>query len=225
MGALGRLSGVRGRSPVALAAAGAVTLASFAAAALAHAAIDLAGQLTVGGDDYADRAHVAVGPVFLGIVGLVVIGLVRIALAAAARRQAGDPVLQAVRCLAKIDPRLTVLAVATGGFLTLLAMEFSEQIVACGHIIGVADALGGSPMVGLMLVIVAGALVALLGARHVAWLAAATALVAAAVAGWLRAARDRIVRGSMRAAEQPIRPISLCFLARCSGLRAPPSVI
>jgi hypothetical protein len=225
MGALGRLSGAVMRSPVALAATGAVVLASLAAAALAHAAIDLAGQLALGGDDYAGRDHVAVGPVVLVAAGLLVAGLVHVALAASARREAGDPVLRVVRRLARIDARLTVLSVATGGFLTLLGMEFSEQLVAYGHVIGFTDALGGSPLLGLALVLAAGVLVALLGARCSAWLAAATALVVAAVAAWLRAARERAVHGAGRAAEQPVRPISLWFLSRCSGLRAPPSLI
>jgi hypothetical protein len=225
MGALGRFSGAVTRSPVALAATGAVLLASFAAAALAHAAIDLAGQLTLGGDDYAGRDHVAVGPVLLVAAGLLVAGLVHIALAASARREAGDPLLRVVRRLARIDPRLTVLTVVTGGLLTLLGMEFSEQIVACGHVLGVADALGGSTLLGLALVLASGVLVALFGTRCSTWLAATTALVVAAVAAWLRAAGERAVHGAGRAAEQPVRPISLYFLARCSGLRAPPSVI
>jgi hypothetical protein len=179
----------------------------------------------IAGDDYAGREHVAVGPVLLGIAGLLVAGFIRVAMAASARRQGGDPVLLVVRSLARIDGRVVVPAVAGGGFLTLLGMEFSEQIATCGHVIGAGDALGGTPLVGLALVFAAGALVALLGTRLVAWLAAATALVVAAVAAWLRASRERALRGSLRTAQQPVRPISLCFLARCSGLRAPPSLV
>ncbi|HTW82631.1 MAG TPA: hypothetical protein VMD91_01035 [Candidatus Sulfotelmatobacter sp.] len=221
MRVLGWSSGIAGRYSVALAAIGAVLLASFAAAALAHGAIDLAGRLT-GGGDYADRRHVAVGPVSLAIAGLVVAGIVRIALDVAARRERGDAVANVLRRLTAADPRLVVLAVAGGGFLTLLSMEFSEQLVAYGHVVGVGDALGGTPWLGAALVGAAGALVALLGLRLAGWLAAATATVVAALVGWLRAVRERDDRLHAPRTLRPVRPVALCFLARCSGLRAPP---
>jgi hypothetical protein len=104
-------------------------------------------------------------------------------------------------------------------------MEFSEQIVAVGHMVGVADALGGTPLIGLALVLGCGALVALAGRHVAAWLVAAAAYAAVAVAGWLRTARATAPHALRvrRAARRP-RAAHPAFLARCSGLRAPPPI-
>jgi len=225
MGALGRFSGSIACSPVALAAIGSALLASCAAAALAHAAIDLAGRLALGGHAYADRAHVAAGPLALAIATLGVAALARVALSALARQGEPDPVRRVADRLAGADPRLAVAIVTVGGCATLLGMEFVEQLVAFGRVAGVADAFGGAPLPGLALVLAAGAFVALVGRRAACWLVAATALAATVVAGWLRTPRraePRVPAAACRLARR-VRAVALAFLARCSGLRAPPS--
>jgi hypothetical protein len=225
MGALGRFDSMA-RSPVVHAAIGAGLLASFAAAALAHAAIGLAGRLMPGGDAYADRAHVAVGPVALAIAALIVAGLGQVALSTLARRGERDPVRRVADRLARVDPRLAVALVAVGGCTTLLGMEFAEQLVALGHVAGVADAFGGAPLPGLVLVLAAGAVVALAGRRAARWLVAATAFAVTVVVGWLRMLRHAgptVPSASYRRARRA-RAVALAFLARCSGLRAPPSI-
>jgi hypothetical protein len=127
--------------------------------------------------------------------------------------------------LVRVDPRLAVAAVAIGGCATLLGMEFAEQLVAFGHVVGVADAFGGAPLPGLGLVLAAAALVALVGRRAAGWLVTATAYAVTVVAGWLRMLRRAgpTVPSASRSRARHARAVALTFLARCSGLRAPPS--
>jgi hypothetical protein len=225
MGALGRSTGSdRGRLSLVLAAGGAGLLAAFSSAALAHGAIDLAGQLAAGGDAYAGRDHVAVGPVALIIAALLVAALGSAALGALARHGERDPVRRVARRLAGIGPLVAVAVLGVLGLATLLGMEFTEQLVAVGHVVGVADALGGTPLLGLAIVFACATLVALAGRQCAAWLVEATVHAVLVVAEWLRAARAAPPRvdAACRTRRRP-RVIHPAFLARCSGLRAPPS--
>lgn len=199
-------------------------LAAFATAALAHALIALLGSLGVvaDADAYAGHSHGSVGPVALGAAALLGGLLLRAALRGAATPNERDPVVTLAAALARADVRLPVLAVALGGFTTLMAMEFAEQFAAFGRA-DCADALGGNPLLGLCAVALVALVVTVVGARCArnlvaAAIAASRALVALFVTT-LRTA-DGAIGGRRFTATVPTSAGVL--LARRRPSRAPP---
>ena len=127
-------------------------LASLATAASAHVFIGAFGTFGVGGDAYHVHAHRTVVPIGLAAVAVVVTLIWRSAALSIGRSQAIDPALLLARRFGAIGPLVPIANVAMGAFGTLMAMEFTEQLSALGHIEGVAAALGGNAVTGLAVI-------------------------------------------------------------------------
>lgn len=190
-------------------------LAAFATAAAAHVV------LGAFGDDYAEREHLALGPVALAAAALLAAGLLRVAFATLARVEHADPLVVLARGARTLDPRLPLAAVFAGGLGTLVAMESVEQLAARGPI-DVAGALGGNVLVGLAVVLAVAALAVMLGLRLARLLVAATIVTARRVAALLRRRAGATIACAPAAGRRRPVAVAVAFLARCSGLRAPP---
>lgn len=200
-------------------------LASFATAAFAHGLIGLSGAVDPGGRAYDAHAHAALAPVALAALSLVTIALLGSALRALSRSERIDPVVVLARRFGRMHPVAPALAVALGGFATLLGMEFTEQLSAFGAIRGVRDALGGNALIGCVIVVLVATLVTIIGLRSArALLATVTATLGALVA-WIVATTPAPIdrAGIARRIQHRRHASTSAFLARCSGLRAPPA--
>ncbi|MGH7709171.1 MAG: hypothetical protein ACREM6_14825 [Vulcanimicrobiaceae bacterium] len=200
-------------------------LASFATAALAHGLIGWLGQNS-GGNSFDEHAHETVGPIVLAVISVFVSLLLRVATRAAGRSPGTDPVVVLAHRFRDMRPILPSVAVAFGGFATLIAMEFTEQLSAFGHIVGVADALGGDAPVGLAIIIGVALLVTIAGLRSARVLVDATITAVGAFASWVivAIAGPLTSRAAMMRQSQHRRHASTsAFHARSLGLRAPPS--
>jgi hypothetical protein len=202
-------------------------LASLATAALAHVLIDVLGTLGAGGDAYDDHAHATVAPIGLAAVALIATLVWRSAALSIGRSQAIDPALLLARRFGAMSPRVPALAVALGGFGTLLTMEFTEQLSALGHIQGIADALGGNAVVGLAIIVSVAAALTFAGLRSAAALLHVSVSTVRALYAWI-VERDRLFRQpaiSRRAIGHRRRSIANTHLAQSHGLRAPPTIV
>jgi hypothetical protein len=202
---------------------GAWAFAALAAAVLAHALIGAAGTFAGGeADAYDARAHVTVIPALVAALALLTAFAGWIAAGVAARRKRLDPVALIARCFVRVQPPVALAAVTCGATATLLAMEFAEQLLAAGRIEGVADALGGSPLLGALLVLAAATAVTLLGLRTAAGFAAAAAAITRVLLRALRCAPRCSIAAcahGMLAAPAPRRSLPL---AGAHGVRGPP---
>lgn len=165
------------------------------AAACAHLAIDLAGDVLLAHDTYDGVGHDA-RSVF-GAAGLAA------AFAAAFRLLLGalDGGSTARRRLGELRrdllPRLGwrfVGATVAGAILALVAMEIFDQRAAGRPIDDLGDLLGGSVALGLTIVTLAGALVATLLRVTLRWLFAVGVALSLAVAQFVRRCRTPLVR-------------------------------
>jgi hypothetical protein len=199
-------------------------LASLATAALAHVAIDLLGTIGAGGDAYDEHAHGAVAPVALGAVCLIAALLLRSALRSLSRAQAVDPALILARRFGTMPLPLPVTSVSLGGLAVLVAMEFTEQISAFGHIEGVADALGGNACVGFAIVCCVAFAITLLGLRCARGLVATALRAICGLAAWVvdagHPSTDRCA--TVRRTRERRCDSVKTRRAQCLGLRAPP---
>ncbi len=202
-------------------------LASLATAALSHVVIDILGTLGAGGDAYDEHAHASVAPIGLAAVALVAALVWRSAALSLGRSQAIDPAMLVARRFGTMPLLLPILTVAVGGFATLVAMEFTEQLSAFGHIEGIADALGGNAPVGLAIVICAAATLTFAGLRSAAALLRVSVSTVSALYA-LIAVRARIV-ASAEISRRPIghrrRSGANPYLTQSHGLRAPPTTV
>jgi hypothetical protein len=204
-------------------------LAASVTALVAHGLIDFADGLCVrGSDDYGQRAHTALGPVAviaLILTCVLVARAVAIRLGHAARI---DPFVALGRSLKTADTSLSCLAVGFGGLCLLVAMEISEQFAAVGHFEGLDDALGGNVPLGIAIVLLVASLVASLGLRFARIALAAGLSVAEAFVAWMSFARPALAVSSAahaRPVQHRRHASEPAFLARTSGLRAPPRAI
>lgn len=191
-------------------------------AAIVHALIGIAGDLGLGGDAYADRDHAAVGPVALGAVTLAAILLLSSILRATVGRTAADPLLLLARRLSTIDPVLPCLAVMLGCSTVLAGMEYAEQVLAFGHVVGLADALGGSVAFGSLAIALTAPLIAICGLRFARTLVEAAVAAGAIVVAWFRKAMRTRDFSAGVVAFAPRRRTAWRLLAHSAALRAPP---
>jgi hypothetical protein len=206
----------------------ALLLASFLTAALAHVGIGLLGAAGLGMDDdaYSGHGHEALAPVALLTASLLIYSLLRTVANALARRHHLDPLLAFARVAGRLNTGFPIVLVFGGALLTLVGMEFIEQVVAFGHVVGLADALGGDAIAGLSIVAALAALVTVVGLRFAHALAAAALVVSRIVAILVLALRLRsagIRRILMRDAHCGVGALACGLLVRCFGLRAPPA--
>jgi len=212
-------------------------LASLMTAFCAHALIDRAGAWFGGDPDlhadaYAAHAHVAIVPIVLLASMLLTGMLLSIAARAVARRERkSDGVEALAQELRRIRPAPAMGLVASGGLTILIAMEFTEQALAFGHVGSVTEALGGNVLLGLPIVsIVAGSLTAI-GLRVAAGFATGTAASAISIVAWIVARLDAASREVLSAAGRIRRPrgragaVPGLYASSCRGLRAPPPLI
>lgn len=202
-------------------------LASLGTATLAHVLIDALGTLGAGGDAYDDHAHATVAPIGLAAVALIATLVWRSAALRMGRSQAIDPTLLLARRFGTMRPLVPVLTVALGGFGTLLAMEFTEQLSAFGRIEGIADALGGNAPVGLAIIVCAAALLTCTGLRSAAALLHVSVSTVSALCA-LIAVRARILIDaaiSRRPVGHHRRSSAHAHLGQSHGLRAPPTTV
>ena len=161
----------------------------------------------------------------MSALSLAAVLLIGSALRRVTGRTACDPVTVLAHRFRSMHPLVPSLAVAAGGLTTLVAMEFAEQFAAFGHVQDIGDALGGNPVAGVTVIVVAAALIALAGLRFARALVASAAAVAVALAAWIVAVPRQGPDGaaSVRRVLRRRHASAPAFLARCSGLRAPPS--
>jgi hypothetical protein len=190
--------------------------------------IDLVGNAGAGGDAYGDHAHGTVGPVGLSAVALVGLLLFRSAALQMGRSHAVDPAVFLARRFGTMSPLVPLIAVAVGGFATLVAMEFTEQLSELGRIEGVVDALGGNAAVGLAIVAGVATTITLVGLRSAGAVLRATVATVGALCAWIVVKAPSLVddaailRGVQRLRR---RAATSTFIARSRGLRAPPLAI
>jgi hypothetical protein len=198
-------------------------------AVVAHGIVDFVDSLSARASDaYGERAHTALGPVAV-IALILACGIVARAVAIRlGRADRIDPFVALGRSLSPAGTLLSCIAVGAGGVCLLVAMEVSEQFSAVGHFEGIDDALGGNIPIGIAIVLLVATLVASLGLRFArvaldAGLSAAESFVA-----WISFARPALAV-SLAAHARPIQhrrhASESAFLARTSGLRAPPPTI
>ncbi len=200
-------------------------LASSFVALVAHALIGFAGGDGVGGDDYALRAHVALGPVALAALILGATVLLGLVLRAVQSTIEADRFVARARRFGRTDALFAGLAIGGGGFALLLGMEFIEQFASAGRILGVEDALGGNLAIGIGIVACAAALVASLGLALARPLFATALRLAEAVVAWCLVAPFRPATGLRRGTSRPRNRRCRAagrILSRSAGLRAPP---
>jgi hypothetical protein len=202
-------------------------LVSLATAALAHVLIEAIGTLGASGDAYAEHAHGAVAPVAIGALGLVGAFLLRSAVGSLGRSLAIDPVVLLARRFGAMPPLVPIITVAVGGFATLVAMEFTEQLSELGRIEGIADALGGNALVGLAIVVGVAVVVTLVGLRCAGTLLEATVATVGALYAWIVAKALALIDGPAvpRRRRAPCHGATATQIARTRGLRAPPPAI
>jgi hypothetical protein len=211
------------RSSIALTAL-TLLLASLATAALAHVAIDLLGTLGAGGDAYDDHAHATVAPVALGAVASIGTLLLRSALRSLSCAETIDPALVLARRFGTMSLPLPAASVTLGGLVTLIGMEFTEQLSAFGHIEGVADALGGNAFVGLAIVCCIALAVTLLGLRCARAFIATAVRAICVLAAWIVEAGDPLTDrcATIRRARERRCTSPSALRSQRLGLRAPP---
>jgi hypothetical protein len=201
-------------------------LASLAAAVLAHALIGSFGAwFGADADAYDARVHGAVVPAVTLALALLAGAFLRVAAGVAAHRERRDPIELLARRFGVMRPAWPVAAVACGALAALIAMEFSEQLVAVGHVQGVADALGGTPALGLAILLCTSIAVTLAGLRTAHALVAATrVLIESVVRAIVQRPDYSAGPPAPRAAQRRPAGRRAALLARCRGLRAPPLV-
>jgi hypothetical protein len=202
-------------------------LASLATAEMAHVLIDVVGTLGAGGDAYDDHAHATVAPIGLAAVALSATLVWRSAAVRIGRAQAIDPAMLLARRFGTMPPLGPVLSVAMGGFGTLLAMEFTEQLSAFGRIEGIAHALGGNAVVGLTIIAGVATALTFAGLRSAAALLDVSVSTVIALYAWI-VVRDRICTNtvlSRRTIGNCRRRVATARLVQSHGLRAPPTII
>jgi hypothetical protein len=200
-------------------------LASCVAATLTHGVIGLAGGHAAGADDYAHRAHTAVGPVALAALILGCTALLAAVLSRRGRLQDCDPVSEFLLGLRSRNPFRPGVAVACGSLALLLGMELAEQLAATGRVEGFADALDGNVAAGLATVALVAFLVTLGGLHAAGSLVDAAAAVADALVAWVGRMASPLARAQASSADRVRHrrhASAAAFLAHASGLRAPP---
>ncbi len=204
-------------------------LAASVTALVAHGFIDFIDSMGASAsDDYGQRAHTALGPVAviaLILTSAIVARAVAIRLGSTGRI---DPFVAVGRSLRTVGTLLSCLAVGAGGLCLLVAMEISEQFSAVGHFEGLDDALGGNIPIGIAIVLLVATLVASLGLRFARAALAVGVSAAESFVAWISFSRPALAVSPATHA----RPIQHrrhasepAFLARTSGLRAPPPTI
>ncbi len=204
-------------------------LATSVTALVAHGVIEFLDTLGApASDDYGQRAHAALGPVAamaLAFACTLAARAVSIRLGRAGRI---DPVVALGRSLRTAGTCLSCLAVGAGGLCLLVAMEISEQFATVGHFEGIDDALGGNIPLGIAIVLVVATLVASLGLRFARIVLSAGVSAAEAFVAWISFAQPMLAVPAV-ASTRPIQhrrhASESAFLARTSGLRAPPPAI
>jgi len=204
-------------------------LAASVTALVAHGVIDFVDGLGAPAtDDYGQRAHTALGPVAAIALILTCVLVARVVAIRLGRAARIDPFVAVGRSLRTAGTSLSCLAVGAGGLCLLVAMEISEQFAAVGHFEGIDDALGGNVPVGLAIVLLVAAFVASLGLRFARIALSAGLSAAESFVAWMSFARPALAI-SPSAHARPVQhrrhASEPAFLARTSGLRAPPPTI
>jgi hypothetical protein len=198
-------------------------------ALVAHGIIDFVDSLGApASNDYGERAHTALGPV-AAIALILACAIVARALAIRLGRAGRiDPFVALGRSLRASGTLLSCIAVGAGGVCLLVAMEVSEQFSAVGHFEGIDDALGGNIPLGIAIVLLVATLVASLGLRFACVALGVGVSAAESFVAWISFARPALVV-SPAAHARPVRhrrhASESAFLARTSGLRAPPPTL
>jgi hypothetical protein len=199
-------------------------LASLATAASAHASIAVFGTLG-GGDAYTFHAHRTVGPIVLAAVALIATLIWRSAVMSIGRSEAIDPAMLLARRFGTMSPLVPIANVAIGGLGTLIAMEFTEQLSAFGHIESFADALGGNAAIGLAIIVCVAAALTFAGLRSATAFLHVSVSTVSALYAWIvvraRFSNDATIR--RRALGRCRRSFSNTQYTESHGLRAPPS--
>jgi len=197
-------------------------LASFLTAACSHALIALAGTV-FGMRSYGEHAHAAVAPVVLVALIVAISLLLRAALRTLDRSQSADDVALLGKRCGEMRPFVPSALVVAGSSITLLAMEFSEELSAFGHVEGVGDALGGNPAAGFAIIVAVAIVVTVVGLGSARVLLSTAAAAARALIVWIDATTNSPACEFIVTRAQRRRITWLqAFVARCFGMRAPP---
>jgi hypothetical protein len=191
------------------------------AALAAHFAIDALGDVALQRDSYDGLNHASRGAAIVGAISCA-LGLAFRLLWTAVEGGAAP----LARALGKIVPRSPVgfvLMTVGGAAVALVGMELCDAFVATGHIVDVADAVGGSLSFGLGIEAVVATVVAWAVWRALRWVAdSRCAIVSAIAALFTLARRGRAVRFARRSVTHYGFSRELSLLARRAGKRGPP---
>jgi hypothetical protein len=204
-------------------------LAASVTALVAHGLIDFVDRLGAPASDaYGERAHTALGPVAVIALMLACALVARAVAIRLGRVGRVDPFVALGRSLRTTGTVLSSIAVGAGGLCLLVAMEVSEQFCAVGHFEGIDDALGGNVPIGIAIVLLVATLVVSLGLRFARAALSAGLSAAESFVAWISFARPALAV-SASAHARPVQhrrhASEPAFLARTSGLRAPPPTI
>jgi hypothetical protein len=195
-------------------------------AVVSHAMVEACDRSgAMGNDVYGERAHVALGPIVAAIVVVVCTLVARAVSLRLGRVHRIDPIVAFGRGIGTSRSFSSSVTVGLGGLCLLVAMEICEQFAAVGHFEGLADALGGNAPISIAIVLLVAAFVVFVGLRFTRIALSAGMAVAEAFVAWVSLESPLLAASASRT--RPVRHLrhasAPAFLARCSGLRAPPT--
>jgi len=145
-------------------------VAAGVAALVAHVAVDAIGDVAIARDAYDGMEHGSRGVVLLGLLtALVVLGL-RVVAAAVGGAEGRARLRRAL--VAPASPLPMMVAASLASVIALVGMQSLDTLVATGVPGTLADALGGSPLLGLGVTVPLAALFGLLAWRALRCIAA-----------------------------------------------------
>jgi hypothetical protein len=187
-------------------------VAAVIAALSAHLVIDAVGDVALARDSYDMLAHRSRDLAALALLSaLVALGLrfVFAALDGSASRR------RIIYSLAPPRSRIAfIIAVCIAATAMLIAMESWDAFAATGTLNSLADALGGSPLLGLSLTLALSMALGWLAWRALSWLASCSDALLRAIGAWFA-----ILIAAMSPATPHCVPVTLCMRRRKTVLR------
>ncbi len=151
------------------------------AALVAHFAIDIVGDWALARDAYDAVSHDSRGLVALATLCVAVAAALRFVISALSPTGRAGRTSALARLISR-SPRGFGVAVTAGALALLTGMETLDSLLATGRVEGVADAFGGSLVLGLGVAIPVALTVGAIAWRGLAWFAGARGRIAAVIA-------------------------------------------
>ncbi|MBV9104332.1 MAG: hypothetical protein JO060_12145 [Candidatus Eremiobacteraeota bacterium] len=198
-------------------------VAAIMAALLAHVAIDLVGDVALAHDAYDTLAHHSrdlAALVLVFALGGASLRFVFAALDGASNRRG---FMQSLRT--PVRPLPFVVAVAVAALVMVVGMESWDTFAATGTLDSLADALGGSPLLGLCIALPLASTLGWLAWRVLHWLASCSDVLLRTIEAWFA-----IGLGAMRPPAHDLVPFLFerkrrSSVLRVAAKRGPPAVL